>query len=119
MIEEIEDVLIVLEEITRSNSYLKLVILDKTSSILKARVLFTEDIYVQIYINSRKPKNSYTLIMNDNRIFGKDYVWGEWHTHPFGSPEFHDDTEEGKKPVTAKEFIEQAVFILSEKLEII
>ncbi|MBI4746154.1 MAG: hypothetical protein HY786_06370 [Deltaproteobacteria bacterium] len=119
MNENIEDVLLVLEEITRKSGYLKLAILDNTKSILKARVFFKEDIYVQIYVNNRKPKNSYTLIMNDKRIFGKDYVWGTWHAHPFEHPELHNTTEEGGRPVTVRDFIDQAAFILSEKLDVI
>lgn len=119
MTECIEDSLFILDEIAKNTRYLKLAVIDRTKSILKARIIFTEDVFIQIYINIKKPKRSYTLIMNDARIFGKDYAWGIWHTHPFGSPEYHDDTEEGKKPVTIKEFFEQTVFILSEKLEII
>jgi hypothetical protein len=117
--EEIDDVLPILEDIARKNRNLQLTILDKTASILKARLFFTEDICVQIYINSRKPKKSYTLIVNDRRIFGKDFVWNKWHTHPFENPDIHDSTGEGEEPITVQEFIQQATFILSEKVELI
>lgn len=119
MNDEIEDILLLLEDIAKNNPNLQLAILDQTASILKARLSFTEDVCVQIYVNSRKPKKSYTLIVNDKRIFGKDFVWNKWHTHPFENPDTHDSTEEGERAITVQEFIQQATFILSEKLEII
>lgn len=119
MNDEIEEIHFLLEDIAKSNPNLQLAILDKTSSILKARLFFTEDICVQVYINSRKPKKSYTLIVNDRRIFGKDFIWSKWHTHPFENPDIHDSTEEGEESITVEQFIRQAAFILSEKMEII
>jgi len=102
------------------NSRIKeLKIIDKTRSILKARLFFSEDIFIQIYVNIRKPKRSYTLVINDKRIFGKDYVFGTWHTHPFEDPLMYYGSEESRKSITIEEFIEEATFILSEKLGII
>lgn len=75
--------------------------------------------FVQIYVNIRRPKKSYALIINDIRIFGKDFIFGSWHLHSFESPQKHDDSEKAKKPITIEEFVDDAIFILSEKLGMI
>lgn len=119
MTEDIEDVCNILLEISRCYGVIELKILGKTKSIVKAKLYFSEDIYVQIYVNVRKLKRSYTLILNEKRIFGKDYIWGKWHLHPLEDPDYHDESEKGKESTTLKEFTEEAFFIISEKLKII
>ena len=94
-------------------------LMEKTSSIRKARLYFSNVIFVQIYVNIKRPKKNYALIINDIRIFGKDYIFGLWHLHPFESPQKYDDSEKARKPVTIEEFVEEATFILSEKLGMI
>ncbi len=108
-----------LEALKKDSRIRELKIIDKTKSVLKARLFFTEDIFIQIYVNIKRPKRSYTLIINDSRIFGKDYIFGDWHSHPFESPDDHDDSENAKKPITIEEFVEESIFVLSEKLRII
>lgn len=119
MIDTVEDVLLALEDVASGSRSLKLAILDRTRYIIKARLHFTNDTFIQVYVNAKRPKCSYTLIINDMRIFGKDCMFSNWHTHPYENPESHDESEEGGKPVTVREFIEQAIFILSEKLNMI
>ncbi|HLA50492.1 MAG TPA: hypothetical protein VJ000_04845 [Thermodesulfovibrionia bacterium] len=119
MKESIEGFLLSLEKISKDIRIRELKVIEKTKSILKARLYFSNDIFVQIYVNIKRPKKNYALIINDIRIFGKDYIFGLWHLYPFESPQKHDDSEKARKPVTIEEFVEEATFILSEKLGMI
>jgi len=117
--ESIEGFLLSIESISKDSRIIELKIIEKTKSLLKARLYFLEDVYVQIYVNIKRPKKSYALVINDSRIFGKDYIFGSWHVHPFDAPDKHDDSGKARKPVAIEEFVEEAAFILSEKLGII
>ena len=75
----IEDILEELLRISEDPLFRKLDILDITSSVLKARLIIKADIYIQIYENVRKPKCSYTLIVGNNRFYGRDIQEGSWH----------------------------------------
>ncbi len=119
MKESIGEFILPLTEVSKSSHIKELRIIEKTKSILKARLYFSEDIFIQIYVNIKRPKKSYTLVINDIRIFGKDFIFGAWHTHPFEDPLTHDDSAKSRKPATIKEFVEEAVYILSEKLGVI
>ncbi|MBI5050935.1 MAG: hypothetical protein HZC11_08740 [Nitrospirae bacterium] len=119
MKENIEGFLRSLISASKTSRIKELRIIEKTKSVLKARLYFSEDIFVQIYVNVKRPKKSYALVINDTRIFGKDFIFGAWHAHPFKAPLMHDDSVKSKKPVTIEEFVEEAVFILSENLGII
>lgn len=118
MIESIDEIYETLLAISKSYKIDELKILEKTKSLIKGKLYIFEDIYIQIYVNVRKPKKSFALVLNDKRIFGKDYIFGQWHLHPFENPEFHDESEKGREFVTIKEFVEDALFIIYEKLKI-
>ena len=119
MKESINEFILPLNEALKISHIKELRIIEKTKSVLKARLHFSEDIFIQIYVNIKRPKKSYTLIINETRIFGKDFIFGAWHTHPFEDPFMHDDSVKSRKPITIKEFVEEATYILSEKLGII
>lgn len=119
MKESIELLLFSLEALSKDSRIVELKVIEKTKSLLKARLYFSEDIYAQIYVNIRRPKKSYALVINDTRIFGKDFIFGAWHTHPFEDPNLHEASDKVRKPVTVNEFVEEALFILSEKIRII
>ncbi|HQU32331.1 MAG: hypothetical protein HRU72_06545 [Planctomycetia bacterium] len=95
---------------------LDLKILEKTKSIIKAKLYVLEGIYIQIYINAKKLKKSFALVLHDKRIFAKDYIFGQWHLHPFENPELHDETEQGRKYISIREFVERALSIIYEKI---
>ncbi|MBI3600376.1 MAG: hypothetical protein HY097_07010 [Nitrospinae bacterium] len=119
MRESIEEIFQSVVKISQSDTVTELKIIEKTKSILKARLYFSEELFVQVYVNTRKPKRSYALILNDKRIFGKDCVFNIWHLHPFENPDKHDESEFAKKSVTVEEFVEAAFFTASEKLKIV
>ncbi len=117
MKENIDDIIQNLKRISSSIAAKDLRIIDKTESLLKARIYFMEDLFVQLYINIRNPKRSYTLILNEKRIFGKDYIFSSWHLHPYTNPEFHDDSKHGQKEITIEDFVEESLYIVTEKLK--
>jgi|SRR3990167_9103018 len=119
MIENIEDICKTLLEVSAAYKINELKILEKTKSIIKARLYVFEDIYVQIYVNIKKPKKSFTLVLNDKRIFGKDYIFGQWHLHPFENQEYYDESEKGRESVAVKEFVEEALSIIYEKIKLL
>ena len=119
MRQKIEELILQLQAIAKDSRFTELKIIEKTKSILKARLFVSEDIFIQIYVNLKRPKRNYALVINDSRVFGKDYLFGEWHSHTFESPGKHDVSEKAKQPVAIEDFIEEALFILSEKLKII
>ena len=88
---------------------------DQTLSILKAKIFFNEKSFIQIYVNIRKPKISYSLILNDIRLYSRDFLWGKWQRHPFDSPETHDKSEKGKREVSMREFFLEVLQYLEKK----
>lgn len=119
MKESIEEIFQNLEKTSKFNIVIEFRIIEKTKSIIKARLYFSEELFVQVYVNIKRPKRSYSLILNDKRIFGKDCVFGQWHLHPLENPNEHDESENAKKATTIEEFVEEASFIVSEKLKIV
>lgn len=112
---EIEDILEDLLQISRDPLFQKLDILDITSSVIKARLVIKPDIYLQIYENVRRPKSSYTLIVGQNRFYGRDMREGSWHRHSVDNPEIHNDSDEGSRTISIFDFIEEVKGILIEK----
>jgi hypothetical protein len=86
----------------------------KSVSVLKAKIIFSEEMFIQIYINIRKPKISYNLILNGSRLYGRDFTKGEWHLHPYGKEQVHDDSMEGRKEVSLETFFFEVLQILEE-----
>lgn len=119
MRQKIEELILQLQAIAKDSRITELKIIEKTKSVLKARLFVSEDIFIQIYVNLKRPKRSYALVINDSRVFGKDYLFEEWHPHPFESPGRHDVSGKAKQPVAIEDFVEEALFILSEKLKVI
>jgi len=55
---------------------------------------------------------SFALVLNRARIYGRDNDGGEWHRHPYGNPEDHDHSPEGRKAVSLAIFLEETQAIL-------
>jgi hypothetical protein len=86
----------------------------KSISILKAKIIFNEETFIQVYVNIRKPKISYNLILDGSRLYGRDFIKGEWHLHPYGQEQIHDDTEDGRKEVSLETFFFEVLQIMEE-----
>ena len=85
---------------------------DKTDHALKLRLHVDGECFVQVYANVQKSVYSYTLVLNRARIYGRDSEGGDWHRHPYGSPDSHDHTPEGRKAVTLMQFLAEIQQIL-------
>ncbi|MBI4653680.1 MAG: hypothetical protein HY752_01560 [Nitrospirae bacterium] len=61
---------------------------EKRGIIFEARVDISENVFLEIYYNSLTGKKSYSLISDNNRIFGYDN-YKYWHLHPADNPSNH------------------------------
>jgi hypothetical protein len=86
----------------------------KSISILKAKIIFNEETFIQVYVNIRKPKISYNLILDGSRLYGRDFTKGEWHLHPYSQEQIHDDSEDGRKEVSFETFFFEVLQIMEE-----
>lgn len=91
----------------------EVVTLDRTTNTVKLRLFITSDCFVQIYTNLHKDLLSYTLVLRRTRIYGRDNDGKGWHRHPHSTPESHDFSDEGARPVTLTEFLEEVQQILT------
>ena len=85
---------------------------DKTDYAIKLRLTIDTECFVQVYANVEKSILSFALVLNRARIYGRDNEGGEWHRHPYGDPEGHDHSPEGRKAVALATFLEEAQAIL-------
>ncbi len=90
-----------------------MVILDKTANTVKLRLHITAECFVQVYTNVRKGLLSYTLVLHQTRLYGRDNDGTGWHRHPYSAPESHDFSEEGARPVSLAEFLDEVQQILT------
>jgi hypothetical protein len=88
------------------------VIVDKTTETVKARLHITAECFVQVYANVRKGLFNYTLVLHHNRLYGRDNDGAGWHRHPHSTPESHDFCPEGVRAVSLTDFLEEGQQIL-------
>jgi hypothetical protein len=89
-------------------------VFEETFSLLKARLYISPSIFVQIYRNDRFNTTNFVLVYNGERIFARDQLNGIWHRHLTSSPDVHDTSDEGLKPVSLPEFLDEVEIILAE-----
>lgn len=80
---------------------------ERTPGTLKVRLAITDECFAQIYVNPRKDWVSYTLVLRNMRIYGRDNDGRGWHRHPYDDPTEHDFSAEGAHPITLREFLEE------------
>jgi len=88
------------------------VTLDKTANTVKLRLYITTECFVQVYTNVHKGLSSYTLVLRQTRIYGRDNDGANWHRHPHSAPQSHDFSSEGAHPVSLAEFLDEVQQIL-------
>lgn len=64
-------------------------------NIIKARLLISENLFVQIYRNDRFNTTSFSLILNRKRFYGRDEIQGKWHRHPVDFLQKHNFSKDG------------------------
>ncbi|MBI4631925.1 MAG: hypothetical protein HY740_09485 [Chloroflexi bacterium] len=67
------------------------------------RIFLKDETFVDAFYNEATGKTSFALIKNSQRIFGADNT-GEWHWHPFDSPDSHLSSSEA---ITIAEFLSE------------
>ena len=113
MAEIMHEIIIETEEELTNLSQIKnltYLLLEKTQSIFKAKLVIEKDAFIQIYVNAKKNKISYTLVINNQRTYSKDCVYGILHMHPFNKPNFHDTSEIGRNPISVNDFVMKALY---------
>lgn len=99
----------------QQRSYVRrLEILEQTSSLVKARLIISPDLFVQIYRNDRFDSTNLVLIHNQRRIYGRDQLGNSWHRHTMFDPEAHDRSAEGQTAVTLGDFLDEVEIVLAE-----
>jgi len=91
----------------------RLVVLDHSVSLLKARLYITADLFVQVYRNDRFDTTNLVLMHNEQRLYVRDQLAGVWHRHGLASPESHDTDAEGRRPVSLGEFLDEVEDVLA------
>jgi len=85
---------------------------DIQTHILKARLYLSEDLYIQVYRNDRNNITSFTLVVGDERLYGRDEIDGLWHRHPFSDPSTHNGSPEGRRSINLRGFFDEVYQIL-------
>ena len=100
-------------EFKRRKYFTDLIVLEQTLHLLKARLLVSADLFVQVYRNDHFHTTNLALIHNGQRFFARDELDGYWHRHTHIMPEEHDTSSEGCKPVTLAEFLDEVEQVLA------
>lgn len=101
-------------EAQRRPYILRLDVLELTPSLIKARLVISLDLFVQIYRNDRFDSTNLVLIHNQRRIYGRDQLGSVWHRHTVSKPHTHDRSEPGRQAVTVAEFLNELEAVLAE-----
>ena len=84
-----------------------------TKNTVKVRLSIRENLYIDLYFNQRYGTTNYTLILDDERIYGRDCYDGTWHLHPYEEPNRHDTSEKGRKMLSINEFVDEVEEIVA------
>jgi len=57
--------------------------------ILSVRVALTDGSFIEVFHNIATGKNAFALIVEGNRVYGKDNAKLGWHVHPLDEPDAH------------------------------
>ena len=93
-----------------SFSYIE--ILDYTQNLIKARLYFDSNLFIQVYRNDKTDVTNFLLMYGGRRIYARDEKWGVWHRHPVEDPSVHDYSPEGHKEVEFEEFLDEVYAVL-------
>lgn len=83
--------------------------LDYTDITVFSRIGYSSDVFIQVYLNSKKEKLNLALVISKNRIYGVDKEGGIYHEHPLDNPETHIPLQKG---ISLEEFILKSIDIL-------
>jgi len=107
-----------LMELRSDPSFSHIEVLDHTWHIIKARLYFDSDLFIQVYRNDKTDVTNFLLMYGGGRVYARDEKWGVWHRHPVDNPDAHDFSREGQREVGFQEFIVE-VYAMLEDLSLI
>lgn len=110
----VTDWLSALHHEAQSRAYFgRLVVLDHSISLLKARLYITADLFVQVYRNDRFDTTNLVLMYNAQRLYARDQLDGAWHRHTAADPQVHDTGAEGRRSVSLGKFLDEVEDVLA------
>ncbi len=80
---------------------------------VKVRLTVSENLYIDLYFNQRYGTTNYALILENERIYGRDCYDGKWHLHPYEDPSKHVASENGKGSLSIEDFVNEVEEILT------
>ena len=108
------ELLLALRREVQGRTYIvRLDVLDQSTTMIKARLYISPDLFVQVYRNDRFDTTNMVLIYNERRVYGRDQVGGVWHRHTATAPQLHDVSDEGRRPVGLSDFLDEVESVLS------
>lgn len=93
----------------------RVIIIDKNEDAIKLRFFINEYFFIQVYLNIITGTRNFVLVLNNQRLYGRDCQDDKWHRHLYEDPDGHDFTEEGRREVTLQEFLEEVQEIIEMK----
>lgn len=87
---------------------LSILYLDFTDVTLIARIGNSFDVFIQIYLNTKKNKLNMALVVKGERIYGIDGEKDDYHKHPVENPDIHLPVEK----TSVEEFLFDSLEIL-------
>jgi len=110
----VPELLLALHREAGNRSYvIRLDVLDQSATMLKARLVVSPDLFVQVYRNDRFDTTNLVLIHNGRRLYARDQLSGVWHRHTAVAPHVHDDSVEGRRPIALSEFLDEVETVLA------
>lgn len=79
-------------------------VVDETANTIKIRLAVNNFCFIQVYVNLKKNISNYVVVLNGQRIYGRDCDCGKWHSHLWENPDKHKFTQ----AVPLKEFLFEA-----------
>lgn len=85
---------------------------DRTYFTATVRFEIDNGFFVQVFLSERSSRLSLALIGASGRLYGRDRERGNWHRHPFGSPDSHQVTQERTSSRPVMQFMAEVEDIL-------
>jgi len=79
--------------------------MERTDLTLSLRLTIRPELFVQAFLGDRSGSLYFALVEGRRRIFGIDREGGEWHLHPFDSPDEHEHLSQGLGPKPLLSFL--------------
>jgi hypothetical protein len=99
----------------QSRAYiLRLDILDHSRNMLKARLVISPDLFVQVYRNDLYDTTNLVVLYGGRRIYARDQLGSRWHRHTAEAPDVHDTSVDGSRAVELPEFLDEVEAVLAE-----